>query len=182
MIFVVARRPATPDEEKVRSTIQPVINDKAPAEIDGETSIAVVESDQSPELTGLTDRQVGGDERPSEKFPPWWKGLYQGPFDGNEDVSRRQSTNGTAAARESAGDFGSGTAQYQVSLTPELREGIVLGGDHFLSVDKVVQQGSGLVMTSNVNDPEWIGVAQRLGTKNSRDAYQATLYTQFLEG
>lgn len=178
--MVGARSPVVVDDGGVRDTMQPVENPETPAELHNTPDIAHANSDRDPQLTGLTDRHVGGDEYPSEKYAPWWADIarlnYTAPI--NDQVS----SSGTAARREASGQYGSGTMQYQVSLTPELREGAVLGGDYFESEPKQVQQGSGLVMSPIAEDVDWRAVAQNVGTTNARQAYDNTLYNQFWSG
>lgn len=177
--FLGAQQSVPQNETEVRSTLDIVRTDSTTAEADSPPDFNEFDSDESAELTGLTPRQVGSDTRDREKYPPWWAALATAPH--NRFVDEQVATSGTAAKREERGEQGHGTVQYAVGITPEIRDGVAFGNDYFAFSRRDVQEGAGAYMTPDQSSTRWDNtVAAAFAAKNSRDAFQASLYQQFL--
>jgi hypothetical protein len=98
----------------------------------------------------------------------------------NAIIDNQVATSGTAAAREARGEAGHGTMQYAESLEPVIRPGAEFGNVYFDIVKPEIQEGAGNAMNVTDTDPWNMAVAQAEATRRSRDAYQATLYSAFL--
>lgn len=117
------------DEAKVRATTAPVIVDAPPAEAVDAPEFNEFESDQNPNLGGLSFRNLASDWHESEQYAPFWadNATRQHDIIINEQVAK----SGTAAAREMSGQFGHGTMAYAVGIEPTIRSGGAFGNDYF---------------------------------------------------
>lgn len=177
--FLGATQSVPQSENEVRSTVEPVRSD-GPAEAHTDPDFGQVQTDNSGELVGLSPRQLAGDTHDSVKYRPWWANgasvLY------NFLIDRQVASSGTAAAREEAGEQGHGTMQYQVSVEPELRDGMRFGNDYFVVNDRDIQNGMGSYMSPITSDKWPQAVAQSRATSDARAANQSTIFDAFLNG
>lgn len=172
--FVGATHSVKQDESAVRSTLDTVRTD-GPSESHEEPEWNEFDSDESAQLTGLTPRQMSGDVHESQQYVPSWLGLAS--MNREEIIDNQVASSGTAAARESAGQTGHGTAEYTQSIEPIVRDGAAFGNDYFVTNPLGAQEGAGNYMTPDpAQDLDWLAVAQAQGVRASREAYEATLY------
>lgn len=168
------------DDSVVRSTIEPVRTDGETAEQTAPPDWNQFDTDESGQLTGLSPRVAGSDTHDTEKYVPWWTRLAS--YAHNILVDEKIASSGTAARREETGQQGHGTMQYAVGIEPVIRDGAAYGNDYFVTAPKDIQEGMGAYMTPP-NQDNWLqGLAQANATKDSRKAYQATLYQSLLTG
>lgn len=173
-------QPVLQEEDQARPGPEYVNHDAPPAEATGEPEWNTTEVDVSPELRGLTQRQVSGDVTDSQQFRPWWARFADEMHD--VIVNRQVASSGTAAARESAGIQGHGTMEYTNSIAPVIRPGISFGNDYFTALPKPVQEGMGEDMLPVSNDSWMRAVAQSRGIEGQRRAERSTLYANFFRG
>lgn len=167
------------DEDAVRDTRDPIRSDGGDsAEMDAPPDWNEFESDDSAQLTGLSNRNVAGHTQDPVKSAPWWAALSI--FNHNRIIDDQVASSGTAAAREMAGQSGHGTMLIEQSIEPQIREGTRFGQEHFLSNEAVIQDGAGAYMTPVDTDAWNSAVAQRAATDNARKATQSSLYAAFL--
>lgn len=179
MWLVGASSGAPLTEDEVRQTTEPIRVSDAAKDTDT-PDWNERESDQSPELTGLSRRMLAPHTVDTVKSAPWWDALATDNH--NARIDNQVATSGTAAAREQAGQFGHGTMQYSESLEPVIREGAAMGNDYFVVNDKVVQEGAGEYMRPDPNG-EWLNaMAAKNAAAASRQAAQASLYANFFGG
>lgn len=150
MMFGIMGNTGVPvDEAVVRSTATVVTPDKPAAMQDAPPEFnEVIESDQDPAL-GLTTRTLASHLVPTQKYAPFWQSDVDNGWQHNAIVDSQISTAGTAAQRETSGEFGHGTMQVAIGIEPvgDLREGGKLTNE-FLQVDKRnIQTGSGDYMS-----------------------------------
>jgi len=167
-------------EEEATTTIEPIRHDPEMAEAQHAPEFNEIDTDESGELTGLAPRLVGSDTVDTDKYAPWW--AERATVNHNAVVDNQVASSGTAAARELAGQQGHGTMQYALGIEPIIRDGAEFGNDYFLSHNATVQDGAGDYMTPLADDNWANAVAQSVGTSNSRDAYNDSLYAAFLGG
>ena len=171
--FLGAQQAVPQSEMQVRSTIQPLRDDEADAQLSEAPDVNQVDTDSSGQLTGLPTRDTSGYVEPSEKYAPWWADAASTPH--NILVDQQVSSSGTAAAREMAGQAGHGTMQIEISLEPEISDGRAFGNDYFSAYPAPIQEGAGDYL-SPVADP-WINrVAAARAVGNSRKSFQASTY------
>lgn len=179
--FLGAQQSVPQTESEVRSTVDVVRTDSTTSEADGPPDFNEFDSDESSELTGITPRQVGSDTHDSVKYPPFWIRFATARH--NAIIDEQVATSGTAARREERGEQGHGTMQYAIGLEPEIRDGAAFGNDYFEFLKRDIQTGAGAFMTPEVSGEQWNNaVAAAFAARNSRDAFQASLYQQFLGG
>jgi len=167
-------------ESEVRSTLDPIRNDNSTAEATRAPEWNEFESDESGELLGLSPRTVGSDTNDSEQSAPFW--TAQATADYNGPIDDQVATSGTAASRESRGEFGHGTMQYAEGIEPVIRDGGAYGNDYFTTIGADIQDGAGNYMTPNGGDAWGQADQQAQGNAAARAAYQSTLYANFLSG
>lgn len=169
------------DEMQVRSTLDPIRTDGELAEAQHEPDWNELDTDESGQLMGLSPRGVGSDTHDTVKYVPWWTQLASAVY--NIVIDRQVASSGTAAAREETGIQGHGTMQYEVGIEPIIRDGAAFGNDYFASHPAGIQEGAGRYMQPDPTANNWATqVAAANAAKSSRQAYQSTLYKQFLEG
>lgn len=166
-------------EAEARSTVEPIRDDGITAEMQHAPGWNEIDTDESGELIGLSPRVVGSDTIDTEKYPAWWG---QGPFmqDHNAIIDEQVSSSGTAAAREMAGEQGHGSMQYAIGIEPVIREGASYGNDYFVSNPAEIQDGMGNYMTPTGGDNWANALSQSLGTTNSREAFNDSLYASLI--
>ena len=175
--FLGAQTSVPQNEDEVRNTTEPLRAD-APAEDRTAPVWNEFRSDDTGQVTGPTAARVlASDTTDSQQYSPWWADLAQANH--NAIVDNQVSSSGSAAARESAGMQGHGTAQYAIGIEPVIREGAAFGGDYFTAYETGANPLAGAYM-----QPIDINTAGRASVvanakQNSRDAY-AGLYDAFL--
>lgn len=137
------------------------------------------DSDKDPALVGLSPRQLGPDVHAGVQYAPFWSGLASNDYEAR--IDDQVSSSGTAAAREVAGQFGHGTAEYSESIEPVIREGAAYGSDYFVRTPALIQGPAGSYLGSPVPDVDWQGVSQAVYVQNSRAAYTG-LYDNLIGG
>lgn len=168
------------DESVVRSTVEPIRTDPEVAEQNDAPDWNEFDSDESGQLTGLANREAGSATVNTVKYTPGWLSLAIAEH--NVIIDRQVATSGTAAKREEAGQAGHGTMKYEQGIEPVIRDGSAFGNDYFLSGQNVIQEGAGMYMTPPDTD-NWLStVAQQAAMDNSRKAFQASQYSNFLTG
>lgn len=177
--FLGAAHSVPQDESTVRDTRDPVRTDGDKAEMQAAPDWNEVESDQSGQLTGLSQRTVGAATTDSVKTAPALIGLATAEH--NALIDRQVATSGTAASREAAGQFGHGTMQTEISLEP-LNPAQAYGNDYFVRGNLSANEGSGDYMAPVSTDHWASAVAQASAKERSRDAYQSSLYNTFMAG
>jgi hypothetical protein len=167
-------------ENEVRSTVEPIREDTSTSEQTHSPDWNEFDSDESGELVGLSPRVAGSDTRDSEQSQPFW--LERAGELHNPRIDKQVSSSGTAAKREEAGESGPGTMQYALGIEPVVREGASFGNTMFLSNELLAQDGAGEYMAPYAGDA-WNNASQAdLAAAASRQAYQSTLYQNFLAG
>lgn len=171
------------DEAKVRATTAPVIIDAAPAEAKDSPEFNQVETDQNPNLGGLSNRNLASDWHPSEKYSPFWADSATRQHD--IVINEQVATSGTAAAREMSGQFGHGTMAYAVGIEPTIRSGGAFGNDYFAANKNDIQELSAEtsdrrgVSSTPGRDREQIAGAAAYGGQAARKAGNSA-YGSFL--
>lgn len=177
--FLGATESVPQDENTVRDTRDPLRQDGGESsELSHAPDYNEFTSDESGQLTGLTDRNVSGHTVDSVQQAPFYAALASTPH--NIEIDKQVSSSGTAAAREQAGAYGHGTMEYTESIEPQIREGAVFGREFFQSNEAAIQDGMGEYMSPIDNDGWNNAVAQRAATENARRAAQSSLYSAFL--
>jgi hypothetical protein len=167
-------------EEEAQTTVEPIRHDDSSAEASHAPEWNEIDTDESGELVGLSPRLVGSDTKETEKYSPWWA-----PFateNHNEIIDNQVASSGTAAAREMSGEQGHGTMQYAIGIEPVIRPGAAFGNDYFLSNPAVIQDGAGSYMTPATSDNWGNAVAQSQAASNSRQAFNDSLFANFIGG
>lgn len=167
-------------EREATATVEPIRTDGETAEAQHAPEFNEIDTDESGQLVGLAPREVGSDTVDTDKYAPWWADYATENH--NAIVDNQVASSGTAAARELAGQQGHGTMQYALGIEPVLREGAAFGNDYFMSHDATIQDGAGDYMNPTFGDDWANAVAHSVGTANSRDAYNDSLYASFLGG
>lgn len=169
------------DEQQVRSTLDPIRTDPELSEAQHAPDWNEHDTDESGQLMGLSPRAVGSDTHDTIKYVPWWTRAASAVH--NILIDQQVASSGTAAAREEAGQQGHGTMQYEIGIEPVIRDGISFGNSYFESHQAGIQDGAGDYMQPDSSQNNWaLQVAAASAEKNSRAAYQSTLYKSFLEG
>src|SRR5437899_1956860 len=127
-MWYVGSTGATPlDESSVRATVEPVRTDDEGSELQHAPDWNAVETDQSPQLKGLSPRGKGSDTVDTQKSVPWWIALASQNHE--SPISDQIASSGTAARREEQGQAGHGTMQYAIGIEPLIRDGAAFGND-----------------------------------------------------
>lgn len=171
------------DENEAQATLEPIRDDPQNVEMAEDPEWNQIQSDDSGQLIGLSPRVAASKTDPSgketEEAPTGvTMGTYETAFDGNQDVSRRQASNGTAAAREEAGQFGHGSIQTEIGIEP-LNPAQEYGNDYFAVPDPGANYAGGNYMTPPQNDNWPQQVAQARANQQARANVQGTLYSNF---
>lgn len=176
--FVGATGPVPQNENEARATLEPIRTSTATVEEPDSPDWNEFESDDSPELVGLSPRLKGPDTIPSEQSAPFWSKLAD--VNHNVIIDQQVSSSGTAAQRETAGEFGHGSMQYADSIEPVVREGGAFGNTYFASHGHEIQSESGNYMQP-VNSDNWgRGVVSAEAQAGARAAQRSTLFDDFL--
>jgi hypothetical protein len=171
------------DESEAQSTIEPIRTDPSEAEEASPPEWNATSSDDSGQLIGLSPRPVGSFTEAPVKAPP--VGLVMGTYDrakdGNDGIDRQVASSGTAAARESAGQFGHGTIQTEIGIEP-LNPAQEYGNDYFSVPDPGANYAGGAYMTPPETDNWTQAVAQSRAQVNARQAFRSTQYGEYFGG
>lgn len=173
------------DEAVVRSTTAVVQVDAPPAMQDDMPTQGEVETDPNP-LLGMSSRQMASKWIEGEQFVPEIQlDQLARADDHNGVIDRQVSSAGTAAGRETAGQWGHGTAKFAIGIEPvgDLREGGSFGNEYFTRVQRGIQDGAGSYMSPSAGaDQQTKGSVAALGKDNARKAASAALYNSFWNG
>lgn len=163
------------DENKVRSTTDPVEPDAPAAEAVGAPEFNEVETDTNPHL-GLVNRQVASDWHPVEKYTPGWANTAN-PTGSFALINDQVDSSGTAAAREMRGEQGHGTMAYAIGIEPVVRDGGQYGADYFAVDPRLIQETGGAYMTpAPGQDHDSVSAAANRAVQNAKDAGAAGQY------
>lgn len=177
--FVGAMHSVPQDEDEVRSTVEP-IRESGPAEADSAPDWNEFASDDSGELVGLAPRDLGSYTVDSVQSAPFYAPMAS--EDRTSLIDDQVASSGTAAARETAGQFGHGTMQYALGIEPVIREGAAFGADYFVANEMGANQGGGAFMTPDgTNNRAESMAAAAFAESQSRQAF-TDVYQRFLEG
>lgn len=174
------------DEKVVRSTTAVVQVGAPPAMQDDMPTQSEVETDPNP-LLGMSTRQMASKWIEGEQFVPEIQ-LEQvtGADAHNGIIDRQVSSSGTAAGRESSGQWGHGTASFAIGIEPvgDLHDGGRMGNEYFERVPRGIQAGMGSYMSPAAGsaDQDTKGSVAALGKDNARKAAMAGLYNTFWNG
>lgn len=173
------------DEKVVRSTATPV-NKDAPAAMQTDApEMGEVETDKNPDL-GMVNRQLASKWIDREKSVPPWLNEVNSQTQHNLIVDQQVSTSGTAAARESAGQWGHGTMPAAIGIEPvgDLRDGGKMGNEYFVRNDRDIQETADKTMTEPAKDYDRSSVGRVAGQakRNARSAAMAGVYDTFWNG
>lgn len=160
------------DQEAVRSTTQAVDPDRPAAMMDA-PEWNEFQTDPDPAL-GLGPRSLASEWHGREKFVPQNLDEPSAVAEGFARQSVDQSSKGTAAARERAGQTGPGTVPYAVGIEPYIRDGGAFGNDYFARQERSPQEGTGAGEGQGVaayapDRSELVGV-MTYGRQNAQDA------------
>jgi hypothetical protein len=174
------------DEKVVRSTTAVVQVDAPPAMQEDMPMRGEVETDPNP-LLGMSSRQMASKWVEGEQFVPEIQlDELARADDHNGMVDRQVSSSGTAAGRESGGQWGHGTASFAIGIEPvgDLVEGGSFGNTYFERNPRDIQAGMGEYMTPAAGsaDQNTKGGVAALGKDNARKAASAALYNTFWNG
>jgi hypothetical protein len=173
-------QPVIEDPDKARIINEPVRSEDSETEPVAAPEFNEFESDDSPELMGLSKRQQASFYEPSRQYVPAM--LDTATENHNVLIDNQVATSGTAAAREAQGIQGHGTTPVTIGIEPEIRPDAQFGNSYFNAGPRLVMDGSGDYMSPPVADKWAQAVAQDIATKQARQAYQGSLYDQFLTG
>lgn len=173
------------DEKVVRSNTYVVSPDAPAAEMESAPDFnQPAETDHNPDL-GMVNRQLASHVVPTQKYAPSWAGAVNDNHLANDLVNRQISTSGTAAARESAGQFGHGTMMITEGIEPvaDLREGGKMTNTYFSAGKPDIQDPAGNYMSVAPGyDSEINSAVSGLGKTAAREARNSSLYDAFLFG
>lgn len=172
------------DENAVRRNTAPVEVDAAPAEQTAAPDFNEVTTDSNRNL-GLDTRQLASHVIPTEKYRPFWIEEVTGADEHNSIVDRQVSSSGTAAQRESAGQFGHGTLMVTEGIEPvqDLRDGGKMGNEYFTRHDRDVQEGMGDYMSQPPGtDQGTMALVAATGKTAAQVSREAAMYSAYLNG
>ena len=168
------------DEKKVRATTGEYELNAPPAEQDGMPDRNEVVTDKNPDLAGLVNRQKGSMWVAPVKSAPFWETRANVADEHNAIVDRQVASSGSAAARESAGEFGHGTMAYAIGIEPvgDLTDGGKMGNEYFVRNDRIIQPTSDNTMMTVPPgyDQSTKGRVAATGKEDTRKAAQAALF------
>jgi hypothetical protein len=173
MWLLGANQPVETDGTEARSTLT-YVDDETPPVLKEAPEWNETETDNQPH-SGLDPTTAIGPTHDGVQYVVATPYRDLAHADYNRVVDEQVATSGTAAQREAEGQWGHGTAQYTESLQPVIRDGGTLGNEVFLRSSRPVQEGMASSMTPDAVDPSWQAVAQRVGTRNGRVAFNATI-------
>lgn len=172
------------DENAVRRNTAPVEIHAEPAMMDaGPDFNEKIETDDNPNL-GLDPRQLASHVIPSEKYRPFWIEDVTAGDEHNAIVDRQVSSSGTAAMRESAGQFGHGTLMVTEGIEPvqDLRDGGKFGNEYFTRHERDVQEGAGNYMSTPPGDQATTSMVAATGKTAAQKAREASAFNSFYNG
>lgn len=173
LFFGQLREGVPVDENVVRNQATPVDHGAPAAERSAAPDFnEPLSSDPNPAL-GMESRQLASAWTEGEQYVPWWEQSVNDAHLHNDIVNARISSAGTAAARESAGQWGHGTASYAIGIEPvsDLREGGAMGNDYFVTNRREVQEGMVPSMSMAPGyDQDVKSAVMGAGKMNARDA------------
>lgn len=137
------------------------------------------ETDDSPDLMGLSKRQQASYHVPSEKYVPM--NMETATALHNVIIDGQVATSGTAASREASGVQGHGTLDYGIALDPVLREGMRFGNTYFEINQSPIQDGAGHYLEPVTTDNWATAVVANRAVNDARTAARSTLYGAFLK-
>lgn len=165
------------DEEHVRATVTVV--DDAPSAVEASRP-DVNDAGHDPDTGGgLTRRDLASAVIPSARYAPT---IGNANDDLTARVDNQISTSGTAAERERAGEWGHGTLHVQDATEPVFKDGTQFSEDYFDVGERVVQDGTGMYMTSarQPDDATAFAVQERARVE-SRKAQEASALARYFE-
>lgn len=143
-LYALHRIDAPADQELARATTEAVDVNDAPDVEDTPPQFNEVER-AGEQHAGLTTSDLASHTIPSEKYAPFWS-EQANVTPSFAVVNSSQARLGTAAQRESAGQFGHGTMQIMMGIEPVIREGAVFGLDYFEADHPGIQPFAGNYM------------------------------------
>jgi hypothetical protein len=185
LYFGMLRSGVPADEKVVRTTAEPYEADAPPAVMDSTPEAQEVFTDKNPDL-GMTSRQVASYFIPGQKGVPEWLSNADAGTEHNAIVDRQVATSGTAAARESRGEWGHGTMPVSIGIEPvsDLREGGKMGNEYFVRTPRDIQETADDTMMSIPPgyDQGIKGSVTADGKQASRESAMASAYNMFWNG
>lgn len=168
---------APSDEGDVRSTITVIDNESPTAVAERSPDFNSMERDPDTE-GGLTDRNVSDYVVASERWVP---DVGNANRDFAAPINSQVSTSGTAAARESAGQWGHGSARYSDATEPTIRDGAQFDNQYFSAGRPPIQDGSiDYMIPSRTPDDKTAQDSQQAANAAARQAARAAVYQRFL--
>lgn len=143
-LYALGRLESSPDQDLARATTEPVdVNDHANMEAAPPDFNEVERSEE--QHAGLTTSNLASFHIPGQQYSPFWseQSDVTPSFAG---VNSRQARLGTAARRESEGEFGHGTMPVTVGIEPIIRDGGFFGLDYFAADQPGIQPTAGAYM------------------------------------
>lgn len=174
--LLYGRGPSVSLDEDVRSTTNVIDNDAPASVADSAPDFNETVTDLDTE-GGLTSRQVASHIKDSAKSSPVVGNANE---DLNGIVDRQISTSGTAAARESAGQWGHGSLLITEGIEPVIRPGTEFSDTYFAANANDIQSGTGnYISPANPADPGTLAAAQSQGTAAARESAPVDMYAAF---
>lgn len=160
--------------EKVRSTVTTVTDD-APSVATSTPEAGRLETDANTD-GGLTPHQVAPLTVERSRYPSATAHTATGGH--NVGVNARQSSAGTAAAREAAGAWGHGSISYEDSMTrPE--DGVAFSEEYFKREHRGPnEEVSAYMTTSNSVDQKTLDDVQSAGKARAADKANVNIYNE----
>lgn len=177
-LLLTARGPVIQDEAQVRSTVTTVQADAPASMAPAAPDVNQFESDPLTE-GGLTGHQLASKVTAPEHYaPPAGNANDAAQMFGR--VNDAISTSGTAAARESAGQWGHGTLTVTEGIEPVLPDGTRFTEQYFAAGQRNVQDTAGTYMTAAAQVDATRAAAQAAGADAARKAVSDSQYNAFL--
>lgn len=170
------------DEKIVRQTQTPYDQNKPAAVMDDMPEQQEYESDSDPAL-GLTTRQLASAWHQGVRAVPGWIPQVDGVTASQSVINDQVSSSGTAARREASGEVAPNLS-FAVGIEPVSDlNGARFGNEYFVRNERDIQEGMGREMTMppGYDHQSQAAIAAR-GAKQSREAYQASLYSMYWNG
>jgi hypothetical protein len=128
----------------------------------------------------MVNRQVASDWHEPEQYAPSWAAEVDANHEHNDIIDRQVSSSGTAAQRETAGQFGHGTLGHAVGIEPTgdlVSPNTKMGNTYFVREDRDIQETAGDMMSVPPGwDQDTRGAVMGQGKDDARDATQASQY------
>lgn len=176
LLYALDRGPIPANEQVVRSTTEYVDDNKPAAEMPEAPEFEEVMTDPDPGL-GMVNRQLASHWVQTEKYAPSWAKEATSITDDQASLNRRQAVQGTAAARELAGQFGHGTMAYALGIEPVLRDGAAYGTEYFAADERGIQEDVRVYLNpAPGSDRDSVSAVAGAAKLAARDAGSAGLY------